>query len=142
MSKITYGLLTLLILSLTINVLQYIKYNTDMTLNTALCNYKATSYLFSIEKHKSKTLDKMLKYDLVQLVHDYDKEIFQNSKVLSGICKDWKKLIRRPIKEYLEKNKNNTEYHEQVSNHYNLLETRCLSGSTFHVVAPPKATLR
>ena len=97
-----------------------------MTLNMALCNYKASPYLFSIQTNKSKILDKMLKYDLVQLVHDYNDEIFQKNKVLSNICKDWKKLIRKPIKEYLEKSKSkNIEYFNQVSNHFDFLETKC-----------------
>ena len=126
MPKIAFGLLSLLIVSLAINVLQYIKYDNDMTLSAALCNYKATSSLFLVRAHNDENLRKLLKYDLVQLVHDYDENKFKKSKVLSSICKDWKRLIQKPIKEYLEESNNrDTQYYHQVSDHYNFLNTKC-----------------
>jgi len=127
-NKIIFSILTL---SVALNIYMTYKYviqREDEVIQTSLCNYKSITALYAINSGKINILKKMLKMDIVQLVHDYNKKIYQSSRLLNKICNDWHKYIKPYALDYIE-DSNNTlgreSFDKRLIYNIDLLRTEC-----------------
>ena len=54
----------------------------------SICNYKSVTSHYSLDKGKLENLKISFKEDIIQLINDYDSNLFEKNKLLSSICQD------------------------------------------------------
>jgi len=125
MRQITIFLL--LVLSLSYNLWQYKKCQNSIKLNNAIWNSKSISLLYAMDSNNTKVVRDSLKYDIIQLIHDYNKDFFEQSKVLSSFCTDFDKLrfIKVIVEDYLKQDTINSNYEKTVQKNYDTLKKIC-----------------
>ena len=118
----------LLMFSITLNFILWDIYNKDIQICNALNNDKAVVYTYLINNEKYIELKKILANDMIQLIHDYDKNLFKKSRVLSSICSDWRSIIKpsvlHEINLYNKVEKNNS-YWTIVREKFNIIDEEC-----------------
>ena len=121
-------MIVLLLISIIFNFILWKKYTEDISLCNALSNEKAIIYTHLMGQNKYKVMKKMLVSDIVQLVHDYNKNTFERSRVLSSICNDWKSIVRPVVLNEIDskkRTKQNFSYWETVKKNFYILDNNC-----------------
>ena len=101
-------------------------------ITSALFNSRAALYLDGLNENKIDRVKLMLEYDTVDLVYEYNEEIFKTSG-LDRICKDWNVYIKDVIIKHLnDRNSSNAnypfKYYQQVESNMKILDN-CKSES-------------
>ena len=114
----------LLLFSIAANFYLWIKYQNDVKLLHNLCNSKSISLLYGLETNQTEKVKDILRSDLVQLIHDYDREQFEQSRALLDTCKYWNEVIRKPVLDMVKNIKDN-DYAKTVEKNYIILDNEC-----------------
>ena len=101
----------------------------QIKLTQAISNAKSMVVLYALDSNKTNIAKQILKDDMVQLIYDYDGELYSKSRVLNTICKNWQIYKEKAIIEYLDNgNINaNTDYYNKVKLNSITLDNKCIN---------------
>ncbi len=90
---------------------------------------KSMVVLYALDSNKTNIAKQILKDDMVQLIYDYDGELYSKSRVLNTICKNWQIYKEKAIIEYLNNGKinANTDYYNKVKLNSITLDNKCIN---------------
>jgi len=106
--------------------LGYLKYQKDMKLVSVLHDYNSWSILYAINTNNISASKAILISNLTNLISNYDKELFSESKRLSKICRQWNNGLKEiVIADINQSEYKDTPYQQQVLTNIKLLENDC-----------------
>ena len=102
------------------------KYNRDIKINGLLHDMMSHSVLYAMNKNNNKGAKSILASNLTNLVFNYDKELFSESRGLSRLCNDWEKGFKDIVlKDIKQKGFDGTTYQKSVLKKINLINLDC-----------------
>ena len=104
-------------------------FNDQLKLVEAINNTRSVAVLYALDTNKVNSAKKILKYDVVQLIHDYDKKLYSRSKVLSSICKNWQMYTKKVVSRYLDDNEtkaySDIDFYNKVKLNVGIIDDEC-----------------
>jgi len=102
------------------------KYKKEMKIISLLHDSRSFSVLYAMNKNNYEGAKSILASNLTNLVFNYDKELFDESRGLSRLCDDWEKGFKDIVlKDIKQDDFNGTTYQNEVLKRVKLIDNDC-----------------
>jgi len=102
------------------------KYKKEMKIISLLHDSRSFSVLYAMNKNNYEEAESILVSNLTNLVLNYDKELFDESRGLSRLCDDWEKGFKEIVlKDIKQDDFNGTAYQKEVLRRVKLIDNDC-----------------
>jgi len=124
--KCIYIILVLLIFFILIIKWGYSEYRKEIKKISLLHDSMSYTVLYAMNKNNEQGAKSILASNLTNLVFNYDKELFSESRGLSRLCNDWEKGFKDIVlKDIKQKGFDGTTYQKSVLKKINLINLDC-----------------